>query len=125
MADVLEILGENRFRVNAYQRAAEIVRAATHDLVTLTKEELMELPGIGHDLASNIVELGKTGRCKTCEQIKKRIPEGLLDVLEIEGMGPKTTAFVWKKFGVRTLAQFAKLLESGRLEKVQDRKSVV
>ncbi len=118
MADMLEISGENRFRVQAYRHAAQTVESATHDLRILSKKQLMEMPGIGDDLSDKIIAIGKTGTCKEHEQLKKKVPEGLLDVLEVEGMGPKTTALVWKKFGVTTVLTLERLLSTGKLEKV-------
>lgn len=118
IADMLEILGENRFRVQAYRRAAETVEAATQDVCVLSKKELMKISGIGEDLSDKIIAIGKTGTCKEYEQLKKKVPKGLLDVLEVEGMGPKTTGLVWKKFGVRTVMGLERFLSTGKLEKV-------
>lgn len=118
IADCLEILGENRFRVQAYRRAAETVESAIDDVATLPKQQLMDIPGIGDDLSDAIIELYKTGKSKEWEQLKKKVPEGLLDVLRVEGMGSKTTAFIWKKFGVTTIASLEQLLSTGKLEKM-------
>ncbi|MDO8582088.1 MAG: DNA polymerase/3'-5' exonuclease PolX [bacterium] len=116
MADMLEIVGENRFRVNAYRRAAETVEASTHDVCTRSKKQLMEIPGIGEDLSDKIIEMSKTGVCKECEQLKKKVPEGLLEVLRVESIGPKTARLLWKKFRVVSMMGLERLLSTGKLE---------
>lgn len=118
MADILEVLGENRFRVNAYRRAAQTIESLPHEVTTMTKESLVALPGIGKGIAEKILEIAKTGKCNECEQLKKKAPAGLLHVLDVEGMGPKTAALVWKKFGVTTLPALERLLSTGKLERV-------
>ncbi len=118
MADMLEILGENRFRVIAYRRAVETIEGLPHNVATMSKEALLKIPGIGEGIASAILELVKRGTCAEFEVLKKKVPPRLLEILAVEGMGPKTTALVWKKFGVESLLHLERLLTTGKLEKV-------
>lgn len=118
MADMLEILEENRFRVNAYRRAAEILEALPQNAATMDKTALLAIPGIGEGIASQIRAFAEHGTSDEYEALRKKIPRRLLDILAIEGMGPKTTALVWKQFGVQSLLHFERLLTTGKLERV-------
>ena len=89
IADLLEIKGENPFRIRAYRKAAFIITALGKDISSLSEAELLELPGVGHDLAAKIEEYVKTGRMDAYEKLKLEIPESLTDLLAIPGLGPK------------------------------------
>ena len=122
IVSMLEIQGENRFRIRAYQQAAQMITGLPEELGDIYKrggrDAVEDLPGIGPDLADKIEELVETGRLKFLSDLKKKVPAGLLGVMEVEGVGPKTAALVWKKFGVTTVAQLQKLALSGKLEKL-------
>ncbi|MBI4262629.1 DNA polymerase/3'-5' exonuclease PolX [Candidatus Uhrbacteria bacterium] len=118
IADMLEILDENRFRVAAYRRAVETIESLPHNVATMPKDALLEIPGIGEGIAHAILEIAQHGTCTEFAVLKKKVPQRLLEILAIEGMGPKTTALVWKKFGVESLLHLERLLTTGKLEKV-------
>ncbi len=111
--------GENPFRIRAYERAAVAIANMGTDLRELYGREglagLDKLPGIGKDLALKIQEMIQTGRLAYLEEVQRGLPAGLLDVLEVEGMGPKRTKFVWEKFKVRSIEDLKALAESGKL----------
>ena len=124
IALILDLKGdENPFRVRAYERAAELIGNMGKSLQTVYDEGgvkgLQELPGIGFDLSSKIEEMLKTGKLAYLKEIEKKVPKGLLEVLKVEGMGPKKTKFVWEKYKVKSIADLKKLAESGKLEKLK------
>ncbi len=115
IADLLEIKGENTFRIRAYRKAAFIVTALGRDISSISEAELLELPGIGHDLASKIEEYVKTGRMEAYEKLKLEIPESLTGLLAIPGLGPKTAAQLYKEFHIRDVDSLEKLAREHRL----------
>ncbi len=109
VASLLEIKGENPYRIRAYQKAAQTIEALTKDLEELAKRgELEKLPGIGKDLAGKIQEILKTGTLSIYEQLKKEIPSGLLNFLEIPSLGPKKVKVLYEKLGITTLEELEK-----------------
>ncbi len=123
IAEILAIQGENPFRIRAYERAAVTIEGLPKDLADVYQANgvkgLREVPGIGEDLAAKIAELTDTGRLKFYENLKRKVPKGLLEVMEVEGMGPKRTKFVWDEFRVRSLRDLERLCRSGKLAKVR------
>lgn len=118
VADILEIQGENQFRVGAYRRAAQVIEALPKDINEIYQEgKLEEIPGVGESLAQHIKELIEKGKCREFEILKKKVPAGLLELMNIEGLGPKRVKFLYKKFGVQNISQLEKLLTSHRLLK--------
>lgn len=121
---LLELKGEeNPFRIRAYARAALVIGNLTTALREVYNKggikALQKLPGIGEDLAQKIEELLKTGKLQYQENLEAKLPVGLFQIMEIEGMGPKKTKFLWKKFGVQSIMDLEKLLQVGKLQKVK------
>lgn len=116
IADILEIKGENPFRVRAYQKAAQVIESLTEDLEELAAEDkLTELPGIGEDLASKIKEILKTGQLKIYEELKKEFPRGLIEILEVPCVGPKTAKVLFEKLKIKDVAGLKTMAQKGRL----------
>ena len=90
IADLLEIKGENPFRIRAYRRAALNIESLSTDIASTPKDELMKIPGIGQDLAGKILEYIQTGKMQAYEDLKKEVPEGLSGLLSVPSLGPKT-----------------------------------
>ena len=97
IAELLELKGENPFRIRAYRRAALNIEGMAQDLAALSEAELAALPGIGKDLAAKIRQHVATGRIDLHEELKKEIPAGLLDILHVPGVGPKTAKMLFEK----------------------------
>ena len=117
IADLLEIRGENVFKVNAYRRAAENIRETGRPLSEVRAEgTLRQVPGVGEAIAEKIGELLDTGRLEFYEKLKSEIPESLLELLEVPDMGPKRAGLVWKGLGVTDLAGLARAASEGRLK---------
>lgn len=121
IADLLDIQEANHFRVRAYRNAALVVQSYPQELSALYKEKglkaLDDIPGIGKDLAKKIEEMVMRGSCSYLQELKKTIPVGLLEVMDLEGMGPKKTKELWKTFKVTNLAKLKKLAKSGKLSR--------
>ncbi|HMK64429.1 MAG TPA: DNA polymerase/3'-5' exonuclease PolX [Thermodesulfobacteriota bacterium] len=115
MADLLDLKGENVFRVRAYRRAAESMGSLAKEVSLLAPDELGAIPGIGKDLAGKILEFIQTGEIAHYEALKREIPEGVLELLEIQGLGPKTAMRLFKEKNVKSIDELEALIQSGQL----------
>ena len=117
MADMLEIKGENPFKVRAYRNAARTVQNLGKSLEDLAESgmDLTKLPGIGADLSEAITEILKTGKFSKLEALKKELPQGLDKLLSIEGLGPKRIRQLYDSFGITSLDELAKVAQSGEI----------
>jgi len=120
IAQILELKGENPFRVRAYERAARTIEDLGEKLkVIADQDKLTTLPGIGADLAEKIKEMLKTGSLKYYQQLKKEIPSGLFDMLKIQGLGPKTVKLIYDKLGIDTIESLKKAIDAGKLNQIE------
>ncbi|MBU4488730.1 MAG: DNA polymerase/3'-5' exonuclease PolX [Candidatus Omnitrophica bacterium] len=104
IADILEIQGDNPFRIRAYRKAADIVGNLTEDIsVIAAKNGLTELPGIGEDLASKIKEFLETGKISFYEKLLRKISPVVLEMLNIPGVGPKTAKVLYDNLNIKSL----------------------
>ena len=120
MGRMLELLGENRFRVNAYANAARAIERQTRDLSELAGDQsaLTAIDGIGKGTAEKLAELASTGRLEELDELEARVPPGLLDVMEIPGVGPKTAKAIWETLGVTDVEGLRGAIEDGRILEV-------
>lgn len=117
MADLLEIKGENPFRIRAYRRAAQNVESLTEEVETLVAENRLDrVAGIGKDLAAKIAEYLQTGQMRAVEEAKKEIPAGVVQLMNVPGVGPKTAKLLYEKAGVHDVTQLEELAKAGRLK---------
>ena len=115
MADLLEIKGENPFRIRAYRRAAQNIESLPKDASLMTDKELLEIPGIGQDLAAKIREYISTGRIATFEDLKKDVPEGLSILLSVPSLGPKTAKLLYDRLKIKDIDSLERLVRSHKL----------
>ena len=116
IADLLELKGENPFRIRAYRRAAQNLETLAEDVETLAaRGRLDEIPGIGPDLAGKIGEHLKTGRLETLESLRREVPAGLADLMGVPGVGPKTARLLHDRLEVTDLGQLETLAHAGKL----------
>ena len=117
MADVTEILGGDRFRVNAFARTARTISALTTDLASIGPDvkALAAVDGIGKGAAGRISQFLELGRIEDHQQLLEQIPSGLIELLGISGLGPKTISLLWKQAGVETLADLKARLQGDEL----------
>jgi DNA polymerase (family X) len=116
IGQLLELKGENPFRVRAYYNAARIVESLQEDLHRLVDENrLTEIKGIGNDLAAKITEMVTTNRLEFYEQLKSSLPAGLLDMLRIPGFGPKRAKIVYDKLQVDSIQKLEAACRAGKV----------
>ena len=116
MADLLEYRGENPFRIRAYRRAAQNLESFSGDLERLAAEgRLRELSGIGVDLADKIREYLATGRIRAVESLKRTVPPGILALLEVPGLGPKTAKLLTERLRVSSVGALEAAAKAHRL----------
>jgi DNA polymerase (family 10) len=115
MADLLEISGGNPFRIRAYRKAAFNIESLGKDVSLLTKEELTAIPGIGEDLAGKIEEYLGTGRIGAYDTLKEDVPEGLVTLMGVPGLGPKTVALLYDRFRVTGIDELERLARAHKL----------
>ena len=119
-AEILEIKGANPFRIRAYHNAARIVEGLTQDIGEFVKAgALREIKGIGEGLASLITELVKTGKSKEHQKLKKSLPSGLLELLDIPGVGPKRAKVLYEKLKIKSIEALKTACEENRLLKLE------
>ncbi|MCP2606400.1 DNA polymerase/3'-5' exonuclease PolX, partial [Candidatus Aminicenantes bacterium AC-708-I09] len=107
------------FRIIAYRKAARVLEDLTEDIEVITKKgKLREIPGVGEGIAKKIEEYLKTGKMKKYEEALSGIPEGLLELLEIQNLGAKTISLAHKELGVKNLDDLKRVIEDGSLAKL-------
>ena len=118
-ADLLEIKGENQFRVRAYRRAARTVEGLPQSVrgMLAAETDLSKLPGIGKDLAGKIAHIVASGHFDLLDQLKKKMPGELGEMAALPGLGPKRIKLLYSKLKVRTLADLRRAVKAGRLHK--------
>jgi len=120
IADLLDLKGEIFFKTRAYRIAAQAIEVLDEDIEDLVRQDrLREIPGIGEALAKKIKELVETGKLEYFEKLKKEIPEGLLKMLEIPGLGPKKVATIYKHLGVKTIPELRQACKDGKLRDIE------
>lgn len=120
-AELLEIKGENPFRIRAYRRAARTVEGLPKGAAAMlgAGEKLSELPGIGDDLAGKIAAIVETGKFDLLESLKRELPAELGKIVAIPGLGPKRAKALFDKLGVRTLEDLRRVARNGRLQELR------
>jgi len=119
-ADLLEIKGENQFRVRAYRRAARTIEGLPQSVrgMLAAQADLSELPGIGKDLAGKIAAIVDSGHFELLDNLKKKLPGELGEMAALPGLGPKRIKLLYAKLHVRTLDDLRKAVKSGRLRRI-------
>ncbi|MBT9131785.1 DNA polymerase/3'-5' exonuclease PolX [candidate division NPL-UPA2 bacterium Unc8] len=116
IADILEINDENPFRIRAYQNAARIVEGLPEEVEKIEQRGgIGEISGIGAGIADRISELVRTNRLSYYEELKAKTPEGLVRMLDIPDLGPKTVALLKQKLGIENIEQLEKAAREGIL----------
>jgi DNA polymerase (family 10) len=122
MAALMEVRGEDSFRLRSYRMAAEAIETWPVAMQQIVAGEgtagLLEIPGVGKALAGKIVELVEHGTFAAWEKLTAETPETVLDLLELPGVGPKTAATLNQKFKISSLADLRKFVDGGGLETV-------
>jgi len=123
VADMLELQGgANVFRIRAYRNAARTVEtlgASAESAVRSGAPRLDDLPGIGKDLAGKITEIVETGKLGLLEELKRQIPEGLLAMVRLPGLGPKRARLIHDELGIASLDALAEAARAGKLRAIK------
>jgi DNA polymerase (family 10) len=117
MADVMEIRGENAFRVNSYRKVARVLRDLPEDVALVHAEDrLTDVPGVGKSSAQKIAQFLETGRVEAYEKMMADFPEQALDLLRIPGLGPKTVGRLMAERGIESVDDLEKAIDTGALD---------
>ena len=119
IADLLELADENPFRIRAYRNAARVVGEMRLDVAgTLSRgEALPKIPGVGEDLAGKMAEIAASGTCKLLEQLRRRFPAGVTELLRVPGLGPKRVRLLVLQ-GIDTLHKLRDAAREARLDEL-------
>ncbi|HWT83080.1 MAG TPA: helix-hairpin-helix domain-containing protein, partial [Candidatus Methylomirabilis sp.] len=116
VANFLEVKNENPFRIRAYRRAAQAVEGLSEDIEALAERgALLEVPGIGKDLATKIQEYLASGKVAYLEDLRKEIPAGVIELMGIHGLGPKTAKLLYDQVGVDSVEKLEELARAHKL----------
>jgi DNA polymerase (family 10) len=118
LADLLEIQGANPFRIRAYRNAVNSVNSLSRPLTAMVSagEDLTELPGVGKSVAHHIVELLQTGRIERLDEITRDMPVTLVELMRLDGVGPKKAKKLFDELGVKSVDDLAVELDAGTLQ---------
>jgi len=121
LADLLEIQGANPFRIRAYRNAVNTVNGLSRPLSAMVAagEDLTELPSVGKNVAAHIQELLETGKITRLEEVSAEIPRTLVELMHLDGVGPKKARKLFDELGVHTVDDLEVELRSGRVQKVE------
>lgn len=114
IASMMELLGENNFRINSYRNAARALQELTEDVERMDQKQIKEIPGIGDSTALKILEYCQTGKMTRYEELRAKLPPELPQLLRLPGLGPKTIAKLWKQADITSLAELRTCLEGDR-----------
>jgi DNA polymerase (family 10) len=119
IGDLLEIKGENPFKIRAYRNAAETTSHLAERLADLTPAQRLAIPGIGKDLAAKIGTLIDSGAIPYHQELLEEFPASILDLLHLQGVGPKTAALLYRELDIRTLDDLEAAITQGRLRGIK------
>jgi len=119
-AELMEVQGDDSFRIRSYRRAAEALEGLQEQVAAICQDEkaLLAIPGIGKSMATNIREICTTGRLTMHQELLKKYGASILDLLKLQGLGPKTIALIWDSFQVSDIDGLEKLAKEGKLREL-------
>ena len=117
MADLLELKGENVFKIRAYRRAAQVIEHLPKEMAVMLEqgEDFQKIPGVGDAIAKKSAELLKTGKLEAYESLKDEFPEGITRLLEIPGIGPKTAHLLSSELKITSAEQLEEAIKEGKV----------
>jgi DNA polymerase (family 10) len=121
IADLLELKNENKFKIRAYARAAQVIRHLPEEMEIMVEEgkDLKDIPGIGEAIATKSMELITTGKLRYYEELKSQFPEGIINLLDIPGIGPKTAYRLATELGINSVDQLEEAIKDGRVASLE------
>jgi DNA polymerase (family 10) len=120
IAELLEIQGENPFRIRAYHNAARELQSLGVPVAEMLArgEDLTELPGIGKDLAAKISEIINTGHCRALVKLRQQLPAAITELLKIPGLGPKRVRALYQQLDIGNPDELARAARAGRIREL-------
>jgi DNA polymerase (family X) len=121
IADLLELKGENKFKIRAYARAAQTISHLRQEMELMHEEgkDFREIPGIGDAIAAKSIELIATGKLKFYEDLKKEFPPGIINLLDVPGIGPKTAYRLSTELSIGSIDQLEQAIKDGRVASLE------
>jgi DNA polymerase (family 10) len=119
IGDLLEIKNENPFKIRAYRNAADTILHLADQVAALSPADRLNLPGIGKDLAGKIGELVDSGSCAYHQELLQEFPPTILDLLRLQGVGPKTVALLYRQLEIRSLDDLERAGREGRIRELK------
>jgi DNA polymerase (family 10) len=116
IADLLEIRGDNAFKIRAYRTAAETLATWPQAVAQLNEQQLRSIPGIGKDLAARVRELAETGTSTYHKELLEQFPPTILELLRLQGVGPKTVAMLHATLNIKSIEDLAAAAKAGKLK---------
>ncbi len=115
LGKILELYGENPFKIRSYQNVYISLRKLDQPLVDMTMEEINALPGVGKAITGKIEELLSNGKMSTLERYKEKTPQAILEMLQIKGFGPKKIKVIWEELGIESIGELLYAVNENRL----------
>ncbi len=122
IGDILDLQGESSFKVNAYRRAADSVEHLNRDIRDIWQGEakhLRTIPGVGESIATKLDELLRTGEMAYLNELSQSVPIGVLDVMKVPDIGPKTALRLWKELNITDLGKLRTAIEQGKIRQLK------
>jgi len=116
---LMELHDENPFKIRSYQSALTTLERGDQNIMTLGGEELSKIPGIGKSILEAIEELKSTDSFKSLDELLDKTPEGILEIMQIKGLGPKKVKTIWKELGVTSIPELMEACRSGKVAKIK------
>lgn len=118
-AKLMELHGENDFKIRAYQKAIEIIKTLDVELAQTSLAELVKIDGIGKSTAEKIVSIAEKGSFDKLDELLEKTPEGVIEMLGLSGFGPKKIALLWKEGGAESLEELLVLCRQGKVATIK------
>ena len=116
IAEILEIKGENPFKIRAYLNAGAVISRLGENLSDIVSGgKNLDIPGIGKDLYLKIKEIVNTGRLAYYDELVKSVPVGLLELMKLRGLGPKKANLLYNNFNIKGIKELEEAIKSGKL----------
>lgn len=116
IAELLSLKGDNPFKVRAYEKSARIIENLDKEIFKIKDiKELEKIQGVGKSIAECIIEIQNTGTCSKLEDLKKEMPDELIELTQIQGLGPKKAAYLYKELNIKDIDTLEKFARDGRL----------
>ncbi|MBN1823230.1 MAG: DNA polymerase/3'-5' exonuclease PolX [Endomicrobiales bacterium] len=120
ISELLSVKNDNKFKIRAYEMASRILESLTEPIERIASEKkLTEIPGIGRGIAEKIEEYLKNGRISYLDELKKEFPKGFLEVMSVQGLGPKKASLLRDKLNISDITDLKKAVEKKKLRSIK------